>query len=254
MQTMRILTTLATLAVLGACASAGGAGKVPEPDPRLPVTAFIDSAALHRALLGAPPVPATLRQQPLFSVVYDSTGVLTKVEPLSDVIIPPVWGDTIAAILRRHVSPRLTTRKPVVEYVWLVSGPSPRIAVMDDLVEVRPQLLNGPEVQRAVEALATKLSGTSLYARGREFRAVLTVRVNHQGLPEAPSLLRNSGNVEVNREIVALAARMRFQPAQLSGYPVTVLVSLPITIVIPPSATETGSTGRRGGTGFPPVP
>jgi hypothetical protein len=251
---MRIPCTLATLAALGACASAGGAGKAPEPDTTLPVAAFIDSAALHQALLGAPPVPATLKQQPLFSVAYDSTGVLTEVEPLSDVIIPPVWGDTIAAILRRHVSPRLTTRKPIVEYVWLVSGPSPRIAVMDDPVELRPQLLNGPEVTRAVEALATKLSRTSLDARGREFRAILTVRVNQQGAPEAPLLFRSSGSVAVDREIVALAALMCFQPARLWEYPVRVLVSMPITIVVPPSEPVTGSAGRRRGPAFPAVP
>jgi TonB family protein len=251
MQTMRILFTLATLAILGACASAGGgrASQMPEIETALPVSAFIDSAALHQALLAAPPVPATLTLQPLFTVVYDSTGALMEVEPMSDFVIPPVWGDSISKILRRHVLPRITTRKPVVENVWLVSGPSPRIAVVDDFVEVKPVLLNGLEVARSVETIATRLAESGMYARGREFRATLSVRVNEQGGAEAPSLLRSSGNLEVNREIVALAAKMRFQPAQLSGYPVAVLVSIPVTISIPPTETGTATTSRRRGPG-----
>lgn len=246
---MRTFSTFATLAVLGACASAsaGGPGKALEPETALPVAAFIDSAALHQALLGAPPVPEVLTRMPLFSVVYDSTGALAKVEPLSYLVIPPVWGDTIAAILRRHVAPRLPTRKPVVEYVWLVSGPSPRIAVIDDMVEVRPQLLNDWEVTRTIESLAARIGASRAYDRGREFRAILSMRVDQRGMPEAPSLARSSGNVEINRELVALAAKMRFQPAQLSGYPVKVIVSIPITIVVPASETATGTTTRRGG-------
>lgn len=75
---IRTLSSLALLATLGACATAApAAGPAPEPRPtfvKLPVSAFIDSAALHRALFAAPPAPAEFRLKPLYVVVYDSTG------------------------------------------------------------------------------------------------------------------------------------------------------------------------------------
>jgi TonB family protein len=233
MQTMRILITLATLAILGACASTGGgrAPQMPEIETALPVAAFIDSAALHQALLGAPPVPATLTRRALFRVVYDSTGALREVEPLSRTGIPEEWGATVAGLLRRHATPRIATGKSSSQLVGLVTGASPAISVVETVVEAKPVLLNGPFVARQLSEVARRLAGT--YGAGREFHAVVSMRVDEAGVPVEPVIYRSTGQPPVDREILAVAGRMRFRPAQISGYPVTTLVSLPINMIIP---------------------
>lgn len=241
MQTMRILATLATLAFLGACASVpagGGAGRASRESPRLPVSAFIDSAALHQALLSAPSVPATLTRRALFSVVYDSTGALEEVEPFSRTVIPEEWGATVAALLRRHTAPRLATGKSSSQVVALVTGASPKIEVLREVTEVKPVLLNGSLIARQLREVASRLVGA--YGAGTEFVAVVSMRVDETGVPVAPIIYRSTGQPAVDREILTVAGRMRFQPALVAGYPVKVLTSLPVSLVIPGPSVPAG--------------
>ncbi len=241
----RALSFLAILAVLGACATApaGPAKRSKVPEPNLPVSAFIDSAALHQALLTAPPVPPELTLKPLFSVLYDSTGTLATVEPISKFVMPAEWGGTIAALLRQHVAPRLSARKGASEIVWLVSGATPRIAVIDAAVEARPRLQNTAQMARELDALAQRLVLRAPYLGGGSYTAEVAAAVDGHGIPLAPYLVRRSADPEINREMLEIAKKMRFSPALLEGYPVKVLVQIPLTVVLPAPPGET-STGR----------
>lgn len=233
----RILAVFVALASLGACASArpGGAGTAPDAEPSLPLAAFVDSAALHQALLSAPPVPSDFKRPPFFRVTYDSTGALAEVEPISEKLFPAEWGAQIAALLRRHAAPKLASAKEAHEVVWLVSGPSPVIQVVENVTEVKPVLLSGSHAARQLSEVAKRLSGA--YGAGTEFDAVVSMRVDPTGTVAAATIQRSTGQPAVDREILLVAGRMRFQPGQVAGYPVTVLVSLPVSLVIPgPSA------------------
>ena len=233
----RLLAWLALAVVLGACTQTGpGAGPRPKreaAEPKLALSAFIDSAGLHQALLAAPPAPADFALKPLFSVRYDSTGVLEEVEPISRRYFPAEYGRQMVEILRTHVRPRITATKETWYTVWLQSGSSPKIALLPELTEVRPVLANGPAIVRALDFASQRLQEARPELAGRRLTARVTMRVTDEGLTEALRLNMGTGDPHTDREILTIARSLRFTPASLEGHPVTVLATLPITISIP---------------------
>jgi hypothetical protein len=234
---IRTLSCLSLLGVLGACAAAPPtAAPAPARRPEiveLPVSAFIDSAALHQALLAAPPAPAEFRLKPLYVVVYDSTGALKEVRTMGERQFPVEYGRQMVELLRANVRPRIAATKPSVNYVWLQSGSSPRIAVDEALVEARPRLQNTSAVSRELSRASERLQRANPGLAGRSVTAQVAMRVSEEGVPEDPRLSQSTGNIQIDREIMGVAHTMRFAPANLSGYTVKVLVQLPITLTFP---------------------
>jgi len=244
-------SVLVLLAVLGACAPAAPAtapAAAPSPvrallGPKLPLSAFVDSAALHQALLAAPSAPADFRLKPLYVVVYDSTGALKTVRTMSERQFPAEYGRRMVELLRASVRPRITATKLTVNYVWLQSGSSPRIAVEEDLVEARPRLANTATISRELTRAVGRLQQSDPGLAGRNLTAQVAMMVSEEGVPEEPRIERSTGNVYVDREVIAVARSMRFFPASLSGYTVRVLVQIPVTLVFPePRPPATGTT------------
>ena len=239
---IRTLSSLALIVMLGGCAAAAPAAApatalAPERRPtfaNLPVSAFIDSAALHRALLAAPPAPAEFRLKPLYVVVYDSTGGLKDVKTVSERHFPAEYGRQMVELLRANVRPRVAATRPSVNYVWLQSGSSPRIAVEEGLVEVRPRLQNTSAVTRELSRASERLQRSNPGLAGRSVTASVSMRVTQEGVPEEPRLSQSTGNIQIDREIIGVAHSMRFAPASLNGYPVSVLIELPITLAFNP--------------------
>lgn len=99
-------------------------------------------------------------------------------------------------------------------------------------------VLNGSLIARQLREVASRLTGA--YGAGTEFVAVVSMRVEETGMPVAPIIYRSTGQPPVDREILTIAGKMRFQPAQLSGYPVKVLISQPINLVIPGPSVPAG--------------
>lgn len=231
---IRAFSSLAFLSVLGACAAAAPpSAPAPERTPpiaRLPVSAFIDSAALHQALLAAPAAPAEFRLRPIYVVAYDKTGALEEVRVMSERQFPAEYGRRMVELLRANVRPRTISSKPAVNYVWMESGSSPRIAVVADLVEVRPRLQNTATVTRELSRASERLVRANPGLAGRSVTAQVAMRVTEEGMPEEPRLAQSTGSIEIDREIIGVARSMRFAPASLNGYPVKVLVQLPVTL------------------------
>jgi hypothetical protein len=241
---LRTLSSLALLAMLGACAAAAPAAPAPQRRSsfiKLPVSAFIDSAALHQALLAAPPAPAEFRLKPLYMVVYDSTGALKDVNTISERQFPAEYGRQMVELLRANVRPRVAATKPSVNYVWLQSGSSPRIALEELLVEVRPRLQNTGAVTRELARASERLQRSNPGLAGRSVTARVSMRVSEDGVPEEPRLGQSTGSIPIDREIMGVAQLMRFAPASLSGYAVKSLVQLPITLTFPPQQSQPAS-------------
>ena len=239
---MRILSAFSALVVLGACASGGGARQKPRPWLTLPVAAFIDSAALHRALLSAPPIPSELPGRALFTVSYDSSGTLKEVRAFHHPHLPSEWGDTMSALLRRHVAPRLPARKEAYTFVRLASGASPQIEALEYRVDVQPVILNGEAIARELEAFGRRLGANKEYKPGERFRATLHVLINYDGTTMIPRVRPGTGKGDVDAAFRQIAEQLRFQPAQFSGYPVPIQATFPFEIIIPQDA-----SGRAAG-------
>lgn len=230
---MRIISTFAALVVLGACASGGGAREASGPLPPLRVAAFIDSVALHQALLGAPPMPSGLPERALFTVSYDSTGTLKEVGSFYHPLLPREWGDTMSALLRRHVAPRLPARKAAFAFLGLASGASPRIEVIEYRVDVEPVIANREAVARELESFGRRLRDNKEYKPGERFRATLVVFIDPEGNTMMTHVRTGTGKVDVDAAFRRIAEQMRFQPAQFSGYPVPIRATMPFEIIIP---------------------
>jgi TonB family protein len=248
----RSLALLVAAALLGGCAAAtppattpaGPAARRPaDPDPPLPLSAFVDSTGLHQALLNGPLTPPDFKLRPIFSVEYDSAGVLESVEPVSTRLIPAEYGRTMAALLRTHVAPRLATPRESLQRVWLQSGPSPRIQVLGSAVEARPILNNRLVVARELESVVLRILQTRPGLAGRRFPAEVRMRVTETGLPESAALVRSTSDYEIDRALITVARTMRFSPARLDEYPVKVLVVVPIILHFP--ETQQPATGVR---------
>ncbi|HEX8209183.1 MAG TPA: energy transducer TonB [Longimicrobium sp.] len=244
---IRTLSFLALLSVLGACAStAPSARRAPAEKvvlvPRLPVSAFIDSAALHQALLAAPPAPAGFRLRPLFRVAYDSTGALKEVETISRTHFPQEYGQQMVELLRAHVRPRITTGKEEWNTVWLQSGRSPKIVAIPAVVTVRPRVANTAVVTRELTRVSQRLQQLNSTLAGRQFTAGVSMLVSEEGVPEEPRIERSTGDVQIDREILNVARMMRFTPGMVEEYPVKITVQIPISLVFPlPSVAPNGT-------------
>jgi TonB family protein len=237
---IRTISALSIVAILGACTPAAPAGNAsPRPQSSaerdsVALSAIVDSAGLHQALLTAPPVPAELRRKPLFTVDYDSAGALEEVRPISERMAPTEWARAMTVILRAHVRPSYHQGRAGSSHVlWLVSGSEPRITLLNDLVERRPALANTTAVTRELSDVSKRLVGMNPIFSGRRYTAQVSVRVTETGEPLIPVIRRSSQDVRVDREILLVARHMRFVPATVEGYPVRVLVSVPITIQFP---------------------
>ncbi len=238
----RTLFVLLAASLLGAgAASAQGSRPAPpkapaDPDPPLPVAAFIDSAALHQALLAAPLAPREFKLKPIFMVRYDRAGALQGVDPISDRLIPAEFGRAMAALLRAHVRPSLDPARESEQRVWIQSGPTPKIAVIADIVEARPQLSNRGSVGTALAGSVQRLLRERPYLAERRVSSIVSMRVSEDGKPENPVLRQTTGEPEIDREILIIARTMRFVPATLDGYPVKVTVTVPVNLQFPAPA------------------
>jgi TonB family protein len=232
---IRTLSSLALFTALGACAAAApGANPAPArsaPEPTLPVATFIDSVALHQALLAAPPAPAGFRLRPLFRVAYDSTGVLKEVSTYSTTHFPAEYGRQMVEMLRAHVRPRITSARESWNTVWLQSGSSPKIAVLSNAVEVKPALVNTADISRELQRVSQRLQRLDPGLAGQQRTAGVSMRVSEEGVPEEPTVRRSTGSFQIDREILNVARLMRFSPATVNEYPVRVFVQIPITVV-----------------------
>ncbi|HEX8830889.1 MAG TPA: energy transducer TonB [Longimicrobium sp.] len=219
----------AAVAALCACA-APALLSAQRRDEHLPVAAFIDSAGLHQALLGAPPAPARSPRRWLFSVAYDSTGALVEVKPLVPRGAPAEYAAGLAELLRAYTRTRIAPGEGRGEYVWLRGGSAPRIDVAEDLAEQHPELTNQVEMRGVLGRASRRLVASREDLVGYQTTSVVSFRIGEDGVPSAVEVIRGTADPDIVREIVAIAEAMRFSPGKVEGIPVAVIVQLPIVL------------------------
>jgi len=236
------MTRIALLAALALAAAPVAAQS--DEEPPLPLSAFVDSAALHQALRAAPPAPADFKRKLILTVTLDTLGGTPAVEVVGKRYVPPAYADTMAALMRAHLRPQGRIAEARMERVWLRSGSEPYVGLVAGVIEVRPMISNRSavmvEMDRAVVAILARRPDLA----GRTSRVFLRMRINEEGVPEHVEVTRGSDLLAIG-EAGRVAQRMRFRPAQLDGYPVSVLVELPLEFKFPEPAVPGAGGARR---------
>jgi hypothetical protein len=232
------IAALSGFAVTGA-AQAGAAP--PEP----PLSAFLDSAGLVRAVAALPLPALPPRALPLFWVSFDSTGAVKLVEPifgtlpdsLADRRLPPGYADAVVAAIRAHLKPQAPSRRPIYTHLRVVAGPEPRVD-RPALRERQPWLRNRAGLSRSLSGVVQEFARERGTLPQAAYQSVLKLRVLEDGMPDVPSVAvqRSTGDAELDRRIVALASMFRFAPAAIEEIPVKVWVTLPLSLQMPPEA------------------
>jgi TonB family protein len=235
-------------AMLSVSASALAAQEAPAPAERLPLSAFVDSAALVAAVAALSPPELPDGVMPLFQVSFDSAGEAT-VEPVFDEI-PAGHAAAVVGALRANLAAWPAGRGGWT-FVRVRAGAAPLV----DRPAVRT---TGPRLaDRVFEEGLTELA--QAFARREDvaegsYRAVLRLRVRADGTPDPATvrLVRAVGDAELDSAVLALVPRMRFHPATVEGIPVRAWVRQPIRFEIPePPPPPRGRERRRRGGAAP---
>ncbi|HEX8453519.1 MAG TPA: hypothetical protein VF647_15565 [Longimicrobium sp.] len=221
---IRSFSFLALFAALAACAASPASAQAGP----LPLSSFVDSTRLHRALLDAPQAPRGTPRRMLFWVRYDSTGTLKVVRALVRRSLPGGYDSAMVSLLRTHLVPRLPSRRAHRETFWLRSGRNPRIAVVDALM-VMPSLTDIGALQQAMDAAAQRLLAAHPQLAGHETTRNVSFSIGADGAT-GEIAVRGRPDDDVDPEFLGIVRGMRFRPATIEGVPVDVDVELPITM------------------------
>lgn len=226
-----MIRTIRAALLAAACATSAGAQKAPPP---LPLSAYVDSAALHQALRATlPPPPLTRGDQLLFQVSYGDSGELEEVESLA--CRPPAgeYQKEMAALLRAHVRTQMEKRERDGTILRVQGGPRPRLEIARDVREDRPELIERDELRRRMDAIARRIVTQHPELKRHMSEGVLRMRIDESGAVVAPTLIQRSNLDAINAGYLEVANSMRFRPAMINRCPVMVLVELPVTFYFP---------------------
>lgn len=203
------------------------------PREALGASALVDSAALAGALAGlsVPELPSGVR--PLFRMGFDSTGAVANVEPVFDQI-PADYAETVVAAIRasaRSQLPPAPGRRLLDAYLFVVTGSQPAIG-RSAVAEQRPVLENQREVDRMVAEARHRFGRRPerwVVISGVELRVLADGTVD----PGSVRVQVPSGEPELDREALAIAARMRYRPAMVEGIAVPMRIFTPVSFWLP---------------------
>jgi TonB family protein len=202
-----------------------------------PISTFVDSAGLVRAVaaLPAPDLPPDI--EPLFRVTFDTTGAVKEVESASD--LPASYEEPVLAAIRAHLKPQPPSPQPITTFLRVIAGPEPVV----DRPELRrvepPRLTNGSVLGSALEQAIASFVREGGSATQAAYPAELRFRVLEDGTVDTLSVevSRSTGIAALDREAVRVVRLARFRPATAEGLgPVKVMVTLPLIFTMPREA------------------
>jgi len=226
--TTRLASVLASAGLLAALAVPGAAQSRATAPTDPPLSTFVDSAGLVRAVaaLSLPELPP--RTIPLFLVNFDSTGGVGPVVPLFDPL-PAGYGEAVAAAIRAHLKPQPPSRRPLHTHLRVVAGARPQVDNAPFSME-QPVLAN----RNAIGSLLQKVSESRMDSLPElEYRAMLRFRVLSDGSVDSVKVGSSTGRAWLDREIVRVGRQARFTPATIEGIPINSSVTLPIRLQTP---------------------
>lgn len=227
---MRPLVFVATFAAFAPAAHLA-AQDLPE---RLPLSAYVDSAALHRALLAAPePPPGTSPNRLLFQMTFGEDGELKEVQSLA--CRPPAgeYENALASLIRAHVRPQSGARKRTGEIVRVRGGGAARVEIADHVREDRPVVADERAVGSHIDAVAKRIVREHPELKNHEVEGIVRMIVTDSGTVASASFEQSTTVEAVNAGMLEVARAIRFRPAAVNRCPVAVLVEMPITFTFP---------------------
>lgn len=219
---------------------------------RLPVSALLDSAALHAGLVRVAVAAPASEAARTFQVRFGRDGTPASVAPATPDSMPAAYRDAVVPLLRASLRPSAAKGEAQDARLVLTSGPEPTIVRAPaepyriDAVEELPRLRNLSGVQRDLVAAVERVLRVVPALHGRTLTRRVAMVVGTDGVPVSARLVESTGVAELDREMIFVANRMRFRPARLNGSPVPVRVQLPINFVLVPRARTPGASAWDG--------
>ena len=196
------------------------------------VQAYLDSAALHAALVQLAPSPATRRIAHVFRVEFDSAGRPRAAHAAAPRVMARAYRDAVAPLVTaalRPIDPRPDGRQVLL---LVEAGASPRIAEIT-LPQQRPSVANLGRLGHVLHEEAQAIVNADTTLLGRELTARVSMRVDEDGIASLAAIERSSGRADVDAAALRATRIIRLRPALLDGEPVPVRVVLPIRFVFP---------------------
>jgi TonB family protein len=132
----------------------------------------------------------------------------------------------LSNLIRVHLPParRADQDEPWNEYYRIQVALAPHGTDFDlaPSVECEPRITNHRTVEQALTRVATQ--------RGIPGVTVVRVRVETDGSVSQVEVSRSSGHPLLDQDLADVAARMRFRPGQIDGFPIPVWSEIPLTV------------------------
>ncbi len=192
-----------------------------------PLTAYVDSAALHDALSRIPPLAGD-EVAHVFTLEFGPDGALLHVEPFSG--LTGGYAEEVVKALTAHARRQRASGLPTSIHLHVAAGPSPRIARVDPSAVTPPAVSNMGRIAALLED-AVRAHGAQLERLGRR-TAVVDMRVLENGRVEDVRMESSTGSPLLDQQALKVAARARFRPAMLNWRPVRVRVVLPLSFLL----------------------
>lgn len=142
----------------------------------------------------------------------------------------------LSDVLKRAL-PRLAEwpdREPVHLNLRLDSIPRARDSTATHVIECVPELANRDEINQLMRMFAGQSGDLLTPSRPRHSTEVLML-LSREGEVAYAEVKKSSGEYRLDSYAISLVDRMRFRPASVDGHAVDVWVTLPVSLVAPPS-------------------
>ena len=193
---------------------------------------FLDSAALHAALVRLPAPREGKRAARVFVVAFDSAGRPQPVRPAVRRAMPDAYRESVAPLVQAALRPMAPFKDGWQAMLLVESGAAPAIREVV-LPEWQPRVANMQALSAALYASAHRLVNTDDSLEGTELLVHVALRVDEDGIAEPRGITRSSGNAAVDDAALGAVRIVRFHPGLLDGEPVAARVVLPIRFVFP---------------------
>lgn len=230
-----LLASAALSAFPAAGAAQGARGSSPDWDP--PLSAYVDSAGLLRAVaaLRVPELPPG--STPIFHVTFDSAGAVTHLGASHRV--PDGYAPPVLAAIRPYLRPLSPAPGRIVNTeLWVVAGPRAEVRrytpTLAGSLEEAPKILNREAVCQELRALMREFGNRD----PREvllFAAEMRVLVLSSGAVDSTrmNVVVSSGDDELDRRALLVMRQMRFSPGRAGGRVVRVWIPVAVSHIVP---------------------
>lgn len=230
---MRLLllpTVFGLVSLAGPIHAQDSAAAAPAP-PTTSLTSYLDSASLHASLARLPAIPAERRIEHVFIISWDSAGQPLSVSPAVPHVMPRIYADSVAPLVRAALLPA-EPRPGGREFTVMVkTGDSATVERIS--LRVRPTVLvNRGQVMSSLGRFAQELvRGDSTLV------GTITVRtrmvVDPTGVPDSARIEVSSGMPQIDEQALRVVSIMRFRPLHFDDEPVSSVAILPVVFVFP---------------------